>query len=50
MGHVAQLEWLKVRHVSDCELVKHELKCGPWEIHGFMPLEGNPMGRDKVIG
>ena len=28
-GHVAQIEWLKVRHVSDYELVKYELKCGP---------------------
>ena len=29
VGHVAQVEWLKVRHVSDCELVKYELKCRP---------------------
>ena len=27
-GHLAHFEWLKMRHVSSGELVKHELKCG----------------------
>ena len=29
-GHLAHFEWLKRYHVSGAELVKHELKCGPW--------------------
>ena len=27
-GHLAHFEWLKMRHVSSGELVKHELNCG----------------------
>ena len=27
-GHLAHFEWLKMRHVSSGELVKHELKFG----------------------
>ena len=29
-GHLTHFEWLKRYHVSCVELVKHELKCGPW--------------------
>ena len=29
-GHLAHFKWLKRCHVSCAELVKHELKCGPW--------------------
>ena len=29
-GYFAHFEWLKRCHVSCAELVKHELKCGPW--------------------
>ena len=28
--HLAHFEWLTESHVSCAELVKHELKCGPW--------------------
>ena len=28
-GHLAHFEWLKMRHVSNGELVKHELKWDP---------------------
>ena len=30
MGHLSHFEWLIECHVSCAELVKHELKCGPW--------------------
>ena len=30
VGHLAHFEWLIVCHMSGAELVKHELKCGPW--------------------
>ena len=29
-GHLAHFEWLTGCHLSCAELVKHELKCGPW--------------------
>ena len=29
-GHLAHFEWLIECHMSCAELVKHELKCGPW--------------------
>ena len=28
--------------MSCAELVKHELKCGPWVEHGMMPFDENP--------
>ena len=30
MGHLIHFEWLTVCHVLGAELVKHELKYGPW--------------------
>ena len=46
MRYVACFEWLKMCHVSCAELVKHELKCGPWvdtwhnAIRGISKVDG----------